>query len=70
MTRDEIRLVSFILAALAIGAFVRWRMAPASSELPAAGDIPERASGWANPPYVFKSRAAMEKVKGSVAEEP
>ena len=66
MTRDEIRLVAFICAALAIGAFVK-RTAPAAGA--PAPSIPERASNWANPPYVFKSRAAMEKVKESVAGE-
>ena len=55
MTRDEIRLVAFILLALVIGAVVQhFRTRPSLS---APGALPLRApatQGWAKPPYVLK----------------
>lgn len=49
MTRDEIRLVVFILAALTAGALVQ-RFRP---HKPPPPPEPER-QGWAKPPYVLK----------------
>lgn len=70
MTSDEIRLVAFILLALALGSFVKWQKDVNQTGAPATvALIPERPSTWANPPYVFKSRAAMEKVKETAREE-
>jgi hypothetical protein len=66
MTRDEIRLLVFVLLALAVGAGVQWwvRFDPAQ---PAAAQV-ERKRGWSDPPYVFKSRAQMERLKSSSQE--
>lgn len=66
MTRDEIRLMLFVLVALAVGAGVQWwvRFDPAQPKAPA-----EPKRGWANPPYVFKSRAEMDRVRDSVEME-
>ncbi len=51
MTRDEIKLVVFILSALLIGALVQhYRTA---LPLPAAAQSPP-THGWAKPPYVLK----------------
>ena len=64
MTRDEIRLTVFVLAALVVGATVQWwvRRDPAApSTQPAA-----RKAGWANPPYVFKSKVQADGVKESL----
>lgn len=51
MTRDEIKLVVFILSALLVGALVQhYRTAlplPSSASTPAP-------HGWAKPPYVLK----------------
>lgn len=54
MTRDEIRLVVFILSAILIGAVVQHYRArlPLSEETPPAA--PNR--GWAKPPYVLKEK--------------
>ena len=61
MTRDEIRLIVFVLLAFAVGAAVQWykgRDPALEAKRPA-----DRKTGWANPPYVFKSRAQMDQVK-------
>jgi hypothetical protein len=61
MTRDEVRLLVFILVALAVGAGVRWWLSRNPS-LSAQPVVAKSKTGWAEPPYVFKSRAVMEKV--------
>jgi hypothetical protein len=63
MTRDEIRLVAFIILALCVGAAVQSWRGGASTTVPAPAAAVERKKGWAKPPYVFKSRAQMEAVK-------
>ena len=64
MTRDEIKLVVFILGALLVGVLVQhWR-----TRLPGTPAMPSTPPphGWAKPPYVLK-----EKKGGSVpAKEP
>ncbi len=69
MTRDEIRLMLFILLALSGGAFVQWwrRSEPASRVETTAVAEPKR--GWATPPYVFKNRKELERVKESLEPE-
>jgi hypothetical protein len=67
MTRDEVRLVAFVILALCLGAGVQWWRGGGSSA--AAGVAPatvEKKKGWAKPPYVFKSRAQMEALKESL----
>ena len=61
MTRDEIRLVAFILLALIVGTIVQWWM-KRNPQVAAVQGEQARKSGWADPPYVFKSRAEMEQV--------
>ena len=54
MTRDEIRLVTFILLALVIGAVVQ-HLRPRGPLPPAATAKPTPTSRvWAKPPYVLK----------------
>ena len=54
MTRDEIKLVTFILLALVIGAVVQ-HVRPRGPLPPAATATPTPASRtWAKPPYVLK----------------
>jgi hypothetical protein len=63
MTKDEIRLVAFVLLALVVGAMVKaWR----PTVTPAAV-AEERKPGWSQPPYVFKNRAAMDAVAEKVS---
>jgi hypothetical protein len=64
MTRDEIRLIVFILCAIALGSVVKW-WRERDPRPPAVVNL-EKKSGWADPPYVFKSKAAMEKVGADV----
>ena len=53
MTRDEIKLVVFILSALLIGALVQHYR----TRLPASPAVPTLAPhGWAKPPYVLKEK--------------
>ena len=55
MTRDEIRLVTFILLALVIGAVVQHvRTRPVLPPATAATPAPT-PHGWAKPPYVLKT---------------
>jgi hypothetical protein len=57
MTRDEIRLVTFILLALVIGAVVQhFRHRPPAGPVPAATPTPE-PRGWAKPPYALKEKS-------------
>ena len=67
MTRDEIRLTVFVLLALVVGAGVQWfaRRDPAVPSVVA----PVRKTGWANPPYVFKSKSQSDQVKESLENE-
>ena len=52
MTRDEIKLVVFILSALLVGALVQhYRTA---LPLPSAAAPTPAPHGWAKPPYVLK----------------
>ncbi len=51
MTKDEIKLVVFILSALLIGALVQHFRRPLA--LPSAAATPA-PHGWAKPPYVLK----------------
>lgn len=66
MTRDEIRLVLFVLAALSVGAMVQWWRRAESAPVVVAAPVVETKKGWATPPYVFKTRAEMERVKESL----
>ena len=62
MTRDEIRLVVFILGALLTGALVqhyRTRL----SHMPAAEPTPA-PHGWAKPPYVLKETKSRRAPAG------
>jgi hypothetical protein len=56
MTRDEIRLIVFVLLAIALGSTVKW-WREQDPRKPAVAHVEERKSGWADPPYVFKSKA-------------
>ena len=58
MTRDEIRVVIFILAALIVGALYKnWRML----NPPPLPTVVEPSKKWAKPPYVFKNEKELEK---------
>ncbi len=64
MTKDEIKLVIFILSALLVGALVQhWR-----ARLPGTSAMPSTPPphGWAKPPYVLKDK----KSSGPQAREP
>ena len=64
MTRDEIRLVVFILSALLIGALVQhYRTA---LPLPSVAAPTPAPHGWAKPPYVLKET----KSRRAVATDP
>lgn len=52
MTRDEIKLVVFILSALLIGALVQHYR----TLLPLPPAPPPPPHGWAKPPYVLKEK--------------
>ncbi len=67
MTRDEIKLVVFILGALLIGALVQhWRArlptAPAAAPAPAP-------HGWAKPPYVLREKTTSRKTTAAPEAE-
>jgi hypothetical protein len=66
MTRDEIRLVLFVLAALSAGSLVQWWRGSASAPSAIVSPVVEPKRGWATPPYVFKSRAEMDRLKESL----
>ena len=67
MTKDEIRLVVFILAALVIGAIYRhWRM---ENPVPPPEPAAPASKKWATPPYVFKNRKEMEHAAQNVEAE-
>ena len=56
MTKDEIKLVTFILLAFVIGAAVQnFRTRPAIPPVAAATPSPT-PHGWAKPPYVLKTK--------------
>lgn len=67
MTREEIRVVVFILTALIVGALYRhWRMLhPVPPPPPAV----EASRKWAKPPYVFKNEKELENRARAVEEE-
>ena len=65
LTRDEIRLIVFLMLAFVVGASVQWRRSGTDSPPPSKAAV-ERKAGWANPPYVFKSRARLDTVKESL----
>lgn len=66
MTRDEIRVVIFILAALIVGALYRhWRML---NPVPPP-TIVEPSKKWAKPPYVFKNEKELEQRARAVEAE-
>lgn len=54
MTRDEIRLVVFILSAILVGALVQH----CRTRLPLPPAPPPPQHGWAKPPYVLKEKKA------------
>ena len=61
MTRDEIRLIVFVLLAIALGSTVRWWRGR-DLQQSAVLRVEDRKSGWADPPYVFKTKAEMERI--------
>jgi hypothetical protein len=69
MTRDEIRLMVFVLLTIALGLSVKWWRDGGAGQ-PQSARVVERKSGWADPPYVFKSRAVMEKIRKEGEREP
>ena len=52
MTRDEIKLIVFILGAILIGALVQHYR----TRLPLPPAPPPAPHGWAKPPYVLKEK--------------
>ena len=67
MTRDEIKLVLFIMAALLAGALYQdWR---GKHPLPPPTPPPVPSKKWAKPPYVFKNRKEMEQAAKNVEAE-
>lgn len=52
MTKDEIKLVVFILSAILIGALVQHYR----TRLPLPPSPPPAPHGWAKPPYVLKEK--------------
>ena len=64
MTKDEIKLVIFILSALLVGALVQhWRARLAGTSAMPSTPPPH---GWAKPPYVLKEK----KGSATQAREP
>ncbi len=62
MTRDEVKLVVFILVALLAGTAVKFFRE--SDPLPQAAAPTPAPRGWAKPPYVFKdARDARNAVR-------
>ena len=67
MTKDEIRLVVFILSALIVGAIYQdWR---AKHPLPPPAAPAPASKKWAKPPYVFKNQKEMEQAARNVEAE-
>lgn len=67
MTRDEIKLVIFIMAALFIGALYQdWR---GKNPLPPPTPALAVSKKWAKPPYVFKTRKELEQATKNVEAE-
>ncbi len=67
MTRDEIKLVLFIMAALLAGALCQdWR---GKHPLPPPTPPPVPSKKWAKPPYVFKNRKEIEQAAKNVEAE-
>lgn len=62
MTRDEIKLVLFILGAILVGALAQHYR----TRLPLPAAPPPPPHGWAKPPYVLKEK----KTSGSKSNEP
>jgi hypothetical protein len=67
MTKDEIKLVVFILTALIVGAIYRhWRM---ENPVPPPEPPSPVSKKWAKPPYVFKNQKEMEQAARNVEAE-
>lgn len=67
MTRDEIKLVLFIMFALLAGALYQdWR---GKHPLPLPTPPPVASKKWAKPPYVFKNRKEMDQAAKNVEAE-
>jgi hypothetical protein len=60
MTRDEIKLVVFILSAILVGALVQHYR----TRLPLPPAPPPPAHGWAKPPYVLKEKKSSRAPAG------
>ena len=59
MTKDEIKLIVFILGAVLTGTLVQhWR-----SRLPLPPPPPPAQHGWAKPPYVLKEKKTSRSRK-------
>ena len=58
MTRDEIKLVVFILSAILLGALVQH----CRTRLPLPSAPPPPPHGWAKPPYVLKEKKGSRTV--------
>jgi hypothetical protein len=62
VTRDEIKLVAFILGALLIGALVQ-HLRPLRT-IPSATTPAPKPGGWAKPPYVLKENKSRSAPTG------
>ena len=67
MTRDEIKIVIFIVIALIVGALGQaWRQ---NYPIPPPTTTPVPSKKWAKPPYVFKNRKELEQPAKNVKAE-
>ena len=64
MTRDEIKLVVFILSAILLGALVQHYR----TRLPLPPAPPPPPHGWAKPPYVLKEKKSS-RIPASDADD-
>ena len=65
MTRDEIKLVVFILSAILVGALVQHYR----SRLPLPPAPPPPKHGWAKPPYVLKEKKSSRTPAGDAEDK-
>jgi hypothetical protein len=65
MTRDEIKLVVFILSALLIGALIQHYR----TRLPLPSAPPPPPHGWAKPPYVLKEKKSSRAPAGDADDK-